>query len=106
MPPTIQGDLAQDHILQALTLDDLRLQTLFLFLNCSEFPTEALELATEQEMLSTGSDKSLVMGDATVATLPLVEPAWAAKLTELVQAMSKRSLVCYQGEKYDEKCKT
>ncbi|XP_039473704.1 uncharacterized protein LOC120442039 [Oreochromis aureus] len=45
MPPTFQGELARDHFLQALLLDELRIQTLLAHPKSLQ---EAQELATER----------------------------------------------------------
>ncbi len=52
MPPAIQSELARDHFLQALLPADLRVQTLLAHPRSLQ---EALELATEREMLRADS---------------------------------------------------
>ncbi|XP_025753850.1 uncharacterized protein LOC112842116 [Oreochromis niloticus] len=94
MPPTIQGELACDHFLQALLPDELRIQTLLAHPKSLQ---EALELATERELLCAGAAKPLTeltrppqMG-ATGGTAPgAAEPAWAEGLTHLVRAVTLR----------------
>ncbi|KAL3999367.1 cytochrome c heme-lyase [Sarotherodon galilaeus] len=94
MPPTIQGELACDHFLQALLPDELRIQTLLAHPKSLQ---EALELATERELLCAGAAKPLTeltrppQTGATGGTAPgAAEPAWAEGLTHFVRAVTLR----------------
>ena len=92
MPPAIQSELARDHFLQALLPADLRVQTL---LAHPRSLLEALELASEREMLCAGppgtmSDNSPKVRVASGAEMYAATPAWAEELTQLVRAVSLR----------------
>lgn len=92
MPPAIQGELARDYFLQALQPADLRVQTLLAHPKSLQ---EALELATEREMLCCGTKEAVCENTSKVraavgAELREAEPAWVEKLTQLVHATTLR----------------
>ena len=92
MPPVIQSELARDHFLQALLPADLRIQTLLAHPRSLQ---EALELATEREMLCAGTRDAAVDITTQVravrgAELSTAEPAWVEKLTQLLHATTLR----------------
>ena len=77
MPPVIQSELARDYFLQGLLPADLRAQTLLAHPKSLQ---EALELATEREMLCTASwsadDHTPKVSAACGIELNTAEPAW------------------------------
>lgn len=92
MPPAIQSELARDHFLQALLPADLRIQTL---LAHPRSLLEALELASERELLCAGPlgttvDNSPKVRATSGTELETITPAWAEELTQLVRAASLR----------------
>lgn len=92
MPPAIRSELARDHFLQALLPPELRTQTL---LGHPKSLQEALEVATEREMLCTGLPGTARDGGPRVRTVNEVAldtstPAWAEELTQLVRAATLR----------------
>lgn len=92
MPSSIQSELARDHFLQALLPADLRIQTLLAHPGSLQ---EALESATEREMLCAGAMGKVVekapKGSAACETeRELAQPAWVGELTQLVRAATSR----------------
>lgn len=88
MPPDIQSELACDHFLQALLPADLRTQTL---LAHPKSLLQALELATEREMLCAVALRTVPGNSPGVVAARGIElntatPAWAEELTQLVRA--------------------
>lgn len=92
MPPSILSELARDHFLQALLPSNLRIQTL---LAHPKSLLEALELASEREMLGAGLPTTTLEDTPRVRAAGMSErgeaaPAWAEELTQLVRAASLR----------------
>ena len=94
MPASVQGELARDRFLQALSPADLRIQTQL------AHPTtlqEALEMAGERELLGMG-----MTGRSQDFTAPRVRtaegggmgserPVWVGEITELIRATALQS---------------
>ncbi|KAJ8333722.1 hypothetical protein SKAU_G00410410 [Synaphobranchus kaupii] len=96
MPPSVQGELAREKFLQALTPTELRIQTQLAHPKALQ---KALELALEREIIA-GVVRTVVESSP-----PEDKPTWAAELTELIRAVSlqarcdmgthTRSVVCW-----------
>ncbi|KAJ8356934.1 hypothetical protein SKAU_G00197280 [Synaphobranchus kaupii] len=89
MPPSVQGELARDQFLQALTPTELRIQTQLAHPNTLQ---EALELALEREIITGASmgvqqDNTPTVRTVVESSPPQDKPAWAAELTELIRAV-------------------
>lgn len=93
MPAEIQGELARDQFIRAITPRELRIQTQLAHPHTLK---EALELALEREAVGAAA------GDGQVESSPVVRavvqecpdhgmPAWAAELTELIRGVSLQS---------------
>lgn len=107
MPPAVQGELARDQFVQAITPRELRVQTQLAHPRTLQ---EALELALEREIVGAGTSESGLKGpvvrNAVESGPDGGRPAWVDEMTELIRAVAlqtsrsdtqprRRPLVCW-----------
>lgn len=85
MPPAVQGELARDRFIQALSPSELRIEVQ---LSHPRSLQEALERASERETARAYVPAPAQQHVTRAATEEPQRPAWAAELTELVRAAS------------------